>query len=481
MSFMQMLSPYFAWQVICAVCGYLLFLVRGTCIAIADFWVMYVRVGKVWREPLGRAPSLERRDLVMQLSAQSATHSRLCATDELLHLNEGFVDRGLWRGLSEASAAPSVLVTGVSYGGIGFYTALHVLLSGANVHGVVRSPAKAEEAEWMMQAAVDRQCRLHKDWAGRVGRVMMHTCDMSDTVAVYSLADKLFSDPNLRVVVCNAGPMSSPLRLTPQRLEEQFATHHVGHSLLLLRLLQHRLDAANGADSSGGSTTSNSAGGSRHRGGALPSRSQYASPAPPHWRIVIMASGAASTANPTAMTTFHKWSSVDNLWWHLSRFSGYGNAKMCEQLFAFGLARFVASDRQLAPYCTVNALHPGPIRSRVIPNSGLPMRWLLDGEMAALFRMTPVIASLYVTDLCLSRRHDQTSGHFFRMGEDQTAHYADMVADPKKRWGWFRNSTLFPGIPGPRVSLSETKQDWLWNATLAYMENHGLIESNFFR
>lgn len=438
---------WWAWE-------FFLFILRGTLVAVADLYVMYIRTGRVWLGKRNQAPSLLRGDLVLQLASSSPHHSTANERTVFLQLNHTFIDRRLWTGLNAAGVGPSAIVTGVSHGGIGFYTALNLLLSGVNVHGVARTARQAERARYLLASAVDRQLMLHKEWSGRVGRAVVHVCDLSDTAAVCDFSDAVAADPALRIIVCNAGPMCSPLKLSAQHLEEQFATHHVGHSLLVLRLLQSRLQAAR----------------SRSMAVALP----------PPWRIVVLASAAAATADPTEATTFREWESAAALEAHCSRFNGYGNAKMCELLFAFSLARFIGRQRVLAATCTVNVLHPGPIRSRVIPNSQLPLQWLLDGEAAALLRMTPVIASMYVTDLALSRRYERTSGHFFRMGEDQTVYYRDMVRDARQRTGFFTNSTLFPGIPGPAVSLSLVKQQWLWSATLTYFAGKQLLDTLLF-
>ncbi|AYU80714.1 short chain dehydrogenase, putative [Leishmania donovani] len=432
---------------------FFLFLLRGVFIAIADHYIMYIRTGRVWLGKRNRAASLMRGDLVMQLAASSPRHSTANEKTIFLQLNRSFIDRRLWAGLNEVGAGPSAIVTGVSYGGIGFYTALNLLLSGVNVHGVARNGRQAERSRYLLASAVDRQLLLHKEWNGQVGRMFVHACDMSDTAAVCNFSDAVAADPALRIIICNAGPMCSPPRLSQQHLEEQFATHHVGHSLLMLRLLQCRLQS---------------------------SRSQSMAVAlPPPWRMVVLTSAAAATANPTAASTFHEWSSQEELEHCFSRFDGYGNAKMSELLFAFSLARFVERHRILAATCTVNVLHPGPIRSRIIPNSQLPLQWLLDGEAAALLRMTPVIASMYVVDLALSRRHEHSNGHFFRMGQDQTIYYRDMVNNARQRSG-FKNSTLFPGIPGPAVSLSHAKQQWMWTETVDYFATKELIDGRLF-
>ncbi|KPA80603.1 hypothetical protein ABB37_04799 [Leptomonas pyrrhocoris] len=433
---------------------FFLFILRGTFVALADFWVMYVRAGRVWLGKRNQPSSLVRGDLVMQLAASSPHHSTANEKNIFLQLNSTFIDRRLWMGLDDPGTGPSAIVTGISYGGIGFYTTLNLLLSGVNVHGVARTARQAERARQLLTDAVDRQIMLHKEWSGRVGRFLVHVCNMSDTTAVLNFSQVLATDSALRIIVCNAGPMCTPPKLSRQGLEEQFATHHVGHSLLMLRLLQVRMER-------------------------LHSRSMAVSAAPP-LRMVILASAAAATGNPTAQTTFHEWGSVAELEQHLSRFRSYGNAKMCVLLFAFALARFVHQQRLLSPSCTVNVLHPGPIRSRVIPNSQLPWRWLLDGEAAGLLRMTPVIASMFVTDLALSERYERVSGHFFRMGEDQTLRYRDMVLEARHRRGVFTNSTLFPGIPGPAVSLSLAKQQWMWITTMNYFASKDLVDTRMF-
>ncbi|KAK7200276.1 short chain dehydrogenase [Novymonas esmeraldas] len=433
---------------------FFLFILRGTLIALADQYIMYIRVGRVWLAKRNQAPSLVRGDLVLQLAATSPHHSRVDEKTVFLQLNHDFIDRRLWAGLNEIGVGPSAIVTGISYGGIGFYTALGLLLGGVNVHGVARTSRQAERARYLLMSAVDRQLMLHKEWSGRVGRVLVHTCDLSDTAAVCNFGNAVAADAALRIIVCNAGPMCTPPRLSHQRLEEQFATHHVGHSLLLLRLLQGRLQSLR--------------------------LHSIAVARPPPWRIVVLASAAAATASPSAASTFREWGSQAELERHFSRFAGYGNAKMSELLFTLALARFVERHSLLASTCTVNVLHPGPIRSRVIPNSQLPLQWLLDGEAAALLRMTPVVAALYVTDVALSRRYTHTNGHFLRMGDDQTLRYGAQLSNAALRTGFFTNSSLFPGIPGPAVSLSRGKQQWMWESTRQYLSAKGLIDYDTF-
>ncbi|KAG5490346.1 hypothetical protein JKF63_00466 [Porcisia hertigi] len=436
--------------------GFSVFLLRCTLILIADYYIMYVRIGRVWLGKRNQAPSRVQGDLVMQLTASSPHHSTADEKTIFLQLNYSFIDRRLWAGLNRADACPSAIVTSVLHGGIGFYTALNLLLSGVNVHGVVRNGRQAERTRYLLSSAVERQLMLHKEWNGRVGRVLVHTCDMSDTAAVCDFSDAVAADPALRIIVCNSDSMCSSPRLVPQQeeLKKQMAMHHVGHHLLLLRLLQNRLQ----------------------RSGSI------AVALPPPWRIVVVASAAAATANLTRVPPLPpEWGDQEKMDGPFNPFEAYYSVKMSELLFAFSLARFVERQEILAVTCTVNVLHPGPTRSSDMLNCQPPLQWWLGGEAPALlFPMTPVIASLYVVDLALSRRHERTSGHFFRMGQDQTLYYSDMVRHARQRAGFFKNSALFPGMPGPIVSLSPTKQHWVWTATINYLAAVESIDARIF-
>ncbi|KEG13949.1 retinol dehydrogenase 14 [Trypanosoma grayi] len=438
-------------HIVVEIIGYVSFILRALIICIVDLYIMYFRVGLVWRRRRSRPTSMERRDLVMQLAPQSPTHSRLSSSDMILVLNESFLDRALWKGLCASGAQPSAVVTGVSYGGIGFYTALNLILCGFNVHGVTRSQKSVNQAERMMQIAVERQSRLHKEWMGKTGRLIPHQCDMSDTAAVSNLCTILSRDPDLRVVVGTAGTAAAPPRLSPQRLEQHVATHHVGHSLLMLRLLQYRLQQRN-----------------------IPSSLW------PHWRFVVVVSPHAGTSNLKVESIFDSHDDEEVFRSTFDRYSGYSHAEMCKLLFAFSLSRFLERENRLASLCTVNVVDPGPARSHVIANSQLPLSSILDSNIAAIFRLSPVISALYVTDLCLSKRVDDVNGHYFRMGEDQTAVFAALQKDMEARAGIWVNSPLFRGTPGPVVSLSTRMQDAVWRFTLSYFTSHALLEAKAF-
>lgn len=63
-------------------------------------------------------------------------------------------------------------------------------------------------------------------------------CDLARLASVQAAADKVLAlVDRLDVLVCNAGIMAQPAALSPDGYEIHFATNHLGHALLTLKLL----------------------------------------------------------------------------------------------------------------------------------------------------------------------------------------------------------------------------------------------------
>jgi NAD(P)-dependent dehydrogenase (short-subunit alcohol dehydrogenase family) len=63
-------------------------------------------------------------------------------------------------------------------------------------------------------------------------------CDLASLASVQAAADKVLAlVDRLDVLVCNAGIMAQPAALSPDGYETHFATNHLGHALLTLKLL----------------------------------------------------------------------------------------------------------------------------------------------------------------------------------------------------------------------------------------------------
>lgn len=114
----------------------------------------------------------------------------------------------------------TILVTGVN-SGLGMETMRVLTQRGAHVIGAARSVEKAE------QAAAELGCSVEP-----------LACELGDLSSVAAAADKVLADHDkLDVLVCNAGIMALPKLQQAHGLELQFLCNHIGHFLLLKKLL----------------------------------------------------------------------------------------------------------------------------------------------------------------------------------------------------------------------------------------------------
>lgn len=120
----------------------------------------------------------------------------------------------------------TALVTGAS-SGLGYATARALTAKGARVVLAVRDPGRGEAAA----------TRIAEETGNPKPAVRI--IDLADLESVRALPDTL-DEPHLDLVVNNAGIMAVPRALSPQGVELQLATNHLGHfaltGLLLPRL-----------------------------------------------------------------------------------------------------------------------------------------------------------------------------------------------------------------------------------------------------
>lgn len=119
------------------------------------------------------------------------------------------------------------LVTGAS-AGLGIETARALVARGANVVGAARDLAKAERARGEIREAA----------AQGGGRLDLIELDLASLASVRAASDVLLSSGALfDAVICNAGVMAPPLGRTADGFETQFGTNHLGHFLLVNRIV----------------------------------------------------------------------------------------------------------------------------------------------------------------------------------------------------------------------------------------------------
>ena len=197
-----------------------------------------------------------------------------------------------------------ILVTGVS-AGLGIETARALVSRGAHVIGAARDLDKARSAT---------EAVTHAAAAGG-GSIELIELDLADLSSVRACADKLRNkEQAIDVIIANAGVMATPLGKTADGFETQFGTNHLGHFVLVNRLMP-----------------------------LLPSGG----------RVIMLASSGHRFANVDIEDPGFERSPYDP-------FVAYGRSKTANILFAVAL-----DERHKARGVRAAAVHPGGIRTEL--------------------------------------------------------------------------------------------------------------------
>ncbi len=117
----------------------------------------------------------------------------------------------------------TILITGTS-AGLGVEAARALSTHGARVIGAVRDPSKATTNLEALGADLDR--------------VELRSVDLASLASVRAFTDGVLADhDHLDVVIANAGIMACPQGTTSDGFETQFGTNHLGHFVLVNRLV----------------------------------------------------------------------------------------------------------------------------------------------------------------------------------------------------------------------------------------------------
>jgi NAD(P)-dependent dehydrogenase (short-subunit alcohol dehydrogenase family) len=195
----------------------------------------------------------------------------------------------------------TIVVTGCN-SGIGLETMRVLALRGAHVIGTARTPERGREA----CASVD----------GKATPVVLELSDFNSVVACAE-AIRAFDTP-IDALVCNAGVLLTELQQV-RGLEMQFVVNHLGHFVLVNRLLDRVTSA-------------------------------------PQGRVVVVGSMAHAQVPPGGIQ-------FDNLSGRGWERQAYGHSKLANGLFSFELAKRLAGTR-----ATSNSLHPGVVATNIMRN-----------------------------------------------------------------------------------------------------------------
>lgn len=119
-----------------------------------------------------------------------------------------------------------ILVTGVS-AGLGIETARVLAAHGATVVGAARDLDKAH-----------RTTQVVRDMAANGGGLELVQLDLASLASARACADALVADGRpLHAIIANAGVMACPKSRTMDGFETQFGTNHLGHFVLVNRIV----------------------------------------------------------------------------------------------------------------------------------------------------------------------------------------------------------------------------------------------------
>ena len=198
----------------------------------------------------------------------------------------------------------TAVVTGCN-SGIGFETMRVLALRGAYVIGTGRTLEKAEAA-----------CAQVK------GVTTALQLELSDYDSIVRCAESIRSmNSPIDMLICNAGMRGAERELV-HGLEKHFVVNHLGHFILVNRLLDRLYFSWQG-------------------------------------RIVVVASRAAYSGAPEDGIQFDDLQASRD--YSVSR--AYGHSKLANVLFSYELARLLAGTRM-----TSNSLHPGVINTNIVRN-----------------------------------------------------------------------------------------------------------------
>jgi len=195
----------------------------------------------------------------------------------------------------------TVVVTGCN-SGIGLETMRVLALRGAHVIGTARTLERGQEAVASIQ--------------GKATPVVLELSDFDSVVACASTIAAM--DTPIDALICNAGVLLTELQQV-RGMETQFVVNHLGHFILVNRLLD-RVVAA------------------------------------PQGRVVVVGSMAHAQVPPGGIQ-------FDNLSGQGWERQAYGHSKLANGLFSLELSKRLADTR-----ATSNSLHPGVVATNIMRN-----------------------------------------------------------------------------------------------------------------
>ncbi|MEI6752448.1 MAG: SDR family NAD(P)-dependent oxidoreductase [Paludibacter sp.] len=248
------------------------------------------------------------------------------------------------------------VITGTT-SGVGYQAAIRLAKAGAKVVMIVRNKAKAEK----VCAEIRASSKIEPDY---------YVADFSNLTEVRKAAEAILANyPHIDVLVNNAGVHMTTRRLTVDGYETAFAVNHLASFLITGLLLKRMVESA-------------------------PSR-------------IIQVNSEGHRFNGLK---------IDDLNWEKRKYGGYGGygASKTAQLMTV----WELNDLLQGKGVTINAMHPGAVKSNIGTNNGKLYNWFSRFLIQPTLK-NPEISGDAIYYLASSPEMDGVSGKFFNLTNEE--------------------------------------------------------------
>jgi NAD(P)-dependent dehydrogenase (short-subunit alcohol dehydrogenase family) len=247
-----------------------------------------------------------------------------------------------------------IVITGAT-SGIGYYTARKYAAHGANLLFINRNPEKSEALRQEIENEFGVRCEYR-------------IADLSNLDDIFRVSNELAQlNTPIDVLIHNAGIYLTKRALTPDGFEKVFVVHYLS-SFIMNYILKDKLKAQDKA------------------------------------RIIMVGSEAHR---------FAAWGlRLDDLNWEKRRYSGlksYGSAKTAQLL-----SMIVFNEQFQNTGITINAMHPGAVKTDTGQENGPVYRWFKRNFLDKTLK-SPVISAEALYYLGVSKEIESVSGKFFNL------------------------------------------------------------------
>jgi retinol dehydrogenase-13 len=276
-----------------------------------------------------------------------------------------------------------VVISGAT-SGIGYHTARKFASQGAKLFCINRNEKKSEA----LKAEIEKEYGVSCEYI---------IADLSNLKDIFAAGEKLSKiDIPIDVLIHNAGIYLTRRELTDEGFDKVFVVHHLS-SFVINILLSEKLKSQDRA------------------------------------RIILVNSEGHR---------FAAWGlRLDDLNWEKRRYSGlksYGSAKLAQLL-----AKLIFADYFRSSGVTINAMHPGAVRSETGQENGAVYRWVKKHLYSKMLRPTGISAeSIYY--LGVSDEVNGVTGKFFNLTTEEEP--APPATDIKAAYELWAKSVEMTGV-----------------------------------